>query len=586
MRTFSRLFSVVMILAIFSAPAPALADVNDFSFESFDARYELSLNVNSSNRPEMVVTETLVAVFPEIDQNRGIKRDIPAYSYGDKPGLVQLISVTDETGNPRDFEEARDGNFVSISIKDKDDSYVYGRQTYVIKYRQSWVIANYQSSSGFDEFYWDINGTGWQQRFDSVNATVVLDNALERALVLDKVSCYQGIAGSKSGCKLNSGSSQQLVFEAKSLAVGENLTVSIPFMPGVANTEGPRVDGTPAWLVFFVSAGVLFAILIWAVGYRRLVIKNEGKKSFVVPQYQPADEPGLVASSILAKKTRHLLRALIVNLAIRGEVELEPVVRNEGDFLIRRTKLASNGDRLLEGVGLLKAGDEFSFGASSAEGTGPDLGLVVSQLISDKSSELIRAGYFRKRALGVPAMVFALSVIVFVVWTLVALSLDAETAAGFTIWPIITLLPFAGIYWLLLSKRALSAKGSEVLTYLKGLEMYIELAESDRLAFLQSPKGASLKPSEFQGGQTLKLYERVLPWAILLGLQKEWSAVLAVQSQQAGAPITFASGALLASNLSGLDAALTASLASSASGGSGGSGSSGGGGGGGGGSGI
>jgi len=188
--------------------------------------------------------------------------------------------------------------------------------------------------------------------------------------------------------------------------------------------------------------------------------------------------------------------------------------------------------------------------------------------------------------LGVPAIVFGLAVIVFAAWVFFALVLDAETAAGFTIWPILTLVPFSGIYWLLLSKRALSAKGSEVLTYLKGLEMYIELAESDRLAFLQSPKGASLKASEFGGKQVLKLYERVLPWAILLGLQKEWSAVLAVHSEQSGVPLTIAGGTIWATNLSGLDAALTASLASSESGGSGGSGSSGGGGGGGGGSGI
>jgi len=586
MRTFSRLFAAVMFFVLFSTPAAALADVDDFSFESFDARYELSLNVDANNRPEMLVTETLVAVFPEIDQNRGIKRDIPAYSYGDKPGLVELLSVTDEDGKPREFEETRDGEFVSVAIKAKDDSYVHGRQTYVIRYRQSWVIANYQSTSGFDEFYWDTNGTGWQQSFDSVTATVVLDQTLKSALVLDKVACYQGRAGSKTDCNPSSVTTEQMGFSAKSLAPGENLTVSIPFLAGVANTEGPQVQGTPSWFANLASAGVLLAILIWAGFYRIYVIKPEGKKSFVVPQYQPAEEPGLVATAIIAKKTRHLLRALIVNLAIRGEIELEPVASSEADYLIRRTALASAGDQLLEGLGLLKSGDEFSFGENSQQAAGPELRLVESKLVSAKSAELIKAGYFRKRALGVPAIVFGLAVIVFAAWVFFALVLDAETAAGFTIWPILTLVPFSGIYWLLLSKRALSAKGSEVLTYLKGLEMYIELAESDRLAFLQSPKGASLKASEFGGKQVLKLYERVLPWAILLGLQKEWSAVLAVHSEQSGVPLTIAGGTIWATNLSGLDAALTASLASSESGGSGGSGSSGGGGGGGGGSGI
>src|SRR6187399_2219239 len=48
------------------------AGVDDFTFESFDAVYELSRG--DDGRSQVRTTETLVAVFPDYDQNRGIKR--------------------------------------------------------------------------------------------------------------------------------------------------------------------------------------------------------------------------------------------------------------------------------------------------------------------------------------------------------------------------------------------------------------------------------------------------------------------------------------------------------------------------------
>jgi uncharacterized membrane protein YgcG len=183
-------------------------------------------------------------------------------------------------------------------------------------------------------------------------------------------------------------------------------------------------------------------------------------------------------------------------------------------------------------------------------------------------------------------MVFAGSLAVFVTWIVATVSLDSQTDAGYTLAPILSLIPFAAIYWLLLSKRALSAKGVEVVNYLSGLELYIKLAESDRLAFLQSPKGASLTESELAGKKVLKLYEDVLPWAILLGLQKEWSALLLNQHQQQNVASNLAVNALIVSNLSNFGSAVSSSLSVSDSGGSSGGGSSGGGSGGGGGGGI
>ena len=109
---------------------------------------------------------------------------------------------------------------------------------------------------------------------------------------------------------------------------------------------------------------------------------------------------------------------------------------------------------------------------------------------------------------------------------------------------------------------------------------------------LQSPEGAA-KVGVVDGTDEKKLvtlYERVLPYAILFGQEKEWSKQLGRYYEQSGSAPDWYSGtgafnaALFASNMSNFSSsAASVSGFSSSSGGSSGGGFSGGGGGGGGG---
>ena len=53
--------------------------------------------------------------------------------------------------------------------------------------------------------------------------------------------------------------------------------------------------------------------------------------------------------------------------------------------------------------------------------------------------------------------------------------------------------------------------------YLEGLELYINMAEADRLKFLQSVEGA-----DTSNAGIVKLYEKLLPWASLFGAEESW----------------------------------------------------------------
>lgn len=582
-----------LFLALVLTPlSPSAADVNDFSFESFDATYEISVNEEEDKRSEMVVTETLVANFPMIEQNRGIRRSIPLISYQRFPGLIEVVSVTDETGKARDYEKSTDGEFVHLAIKSKDDSYVFGKQTYVIKYKQNWVIASFESggSEEVPEFYWDINGNGWLQSFGRVSATVILDSVLSQNVVSDSVRCYEGALGSSDSCKLSQLSENTYVFTSSALKAGETQTIAIGFSPGVVNADGPKAVDSPNFPWFLITLFMLIAIMIWAIFYRVTQLRNLGKASIIIPQYQPPKSPDLAVSALIARKSVHLNQASVIELAIQKLIEIEQAVdSNKDSFILRRTSLqATNPNQidLLSALGLTSPGTEvnLSSGMDAAEQAALAKRLIL--LKSKIAKQVNSGGYFKKRALGIPALVFVGTVATYIAHTLFALGLAADSTYDVSAIPIMLGLPYLVTYWLILSKRVMTAKGVEVDAYLKGMKMYIELAEKDRLDFLQSPKGAGLKPSEIEGRTVVKLYEEVLPWAILLGLHNQWNAVLNNLYVKDSAPVWFVGAPVFSESFSSLDRILAQSLSVDSSGGSSGGGSAGGGSGGGGGGGI
>ena len=160
-----------------AAPAAASAptDANDFSFDSFTVDYEL--NRAADGHATLRTVETIVADFPAEDQNRGIVRAIPN-EYRGADLDVSVVGVTDESGTPVPYETSSQDGFTELALG--TDDFVHGRTTYVLEYTQRDVIGGF-ADTGADEFYWDVNGTGWGQEFGSLTARLHLDAALAEA---------------------------------------------------------------------------------------------------------------------------------------------------------------------------------------------------------------------------------------------------------------------------------------------------------------------------------------------------------------------------------------------------------------------
>jgi uncharacterized membrane protein YgcG len=88
----------------------------------------------------------------------------------------------------------------------------------------------------------------------------------------------------------------------------------------------------------------------------------------------------------------------------------------------------------------------------------------------------------------------------------------------------------------------LSPQGASTIDYLLGMRMYLNLAEKERFAVLQSATGAE-RIDVGDGRQLIKLYEKLLPWAVIWGIEESWARELEVQLEQTGQQLDWYAGA-------------------------------------------
>ena len=588
----SRLARILAVLTLAAAPvlltaSSASADTDDFTIESFTADYYLDRD--DGGRSTLRTVETIVAVFPEFDQNHGIIRHL-VDDYQGHPTNIDVESVTDENGNDLPYESESDDTFLSLQIGD-GDVYVHGATTYVITYTSHNVTLFNETH---EEFYWDTNGTGWPQRVDTLTARFHIADALTAALNGD-VACYQGTQGADGSCEATA-TDDGFEVTATELGAFENVTVAIGFEPGTFVPRDSSATGTPIFYIEIAATVVALLIALQSLVRRATVFANGRGRPTIVAEYLPPKNASVLEAALVTGRRKKAVAAQLISMAVAHNIRIieSPAT---GFF-------AAGNDYTLELLsvdGLTS--DEAAlarvfFGNGLAVGTQYTIsktdtvvGKGTYDLIQSIDGALDSRGWLKPISAAkrfFPAAFVILATVLGFVMMVVMIDDERGGMLPFLIWipaVVATIVTFAVI-----ARRVLSEKGAELRDYLKGLLLYIQVAETDRLRMLQSPEGAERTPVDTNDrAAVLKLYERVLPYAVLFDEEKRWAKVLGEFYDQA--PPDWYSGtgvfttAAFASSIGSISttAASAYSGFSSSSGGSGGGGSSGGGGGGGGG---
>ena len=568
-------------LLVGSGQAAFAAQADNFTITKFDAEY--SLGRDSENRSTLAATWRITAQFLP-NQNRGIA-PIFVKKYDNHPTNFSLQSVTDEQGKTLEYNW--NGDELRIG---KKDVYVQGEKTYVIKFTQRDVTRHYDNT-GRDEFYWDVIGNEWRVPMENVRVSVKLDESLQAARA-GEAFCYVGAHGSTKRCNI-SGDKGEIVTNVSRLNRREGITMAVGFnsgtFTGYQETLGEKLIKIWATVQTIVSslAVILMLLLVWR--YRRLFGRYRELKP-IPPEYLPPKQASVMTSAYILKNYEALAVkgsakvAQLLDLAVRHYIKLYEVrkasflrsaqyeieivkdlkeLRPEESEVVRDmfgSSMPKPGQRL----NLKKLQNNLSY-ASRTRDDDTNLKNLVRGKYGLCEQKPVNKQIVQKWAL----WVFVISVLLLSPMLLIV----------------------AGIVFALSFGWSLTDEGLALRRYLAGLKMYIGVAEAERLQILQSPEGAEkVKVDATDEKQLVKLYERVLPYAVLFGQEKEWSKQLGRYYEQVGEQPDWYSGqgafnaAAFAAGMNSLSSvASSASDYSSTSGGSTGGGFTGGGGGGGGG---
>jgi uncharacterized membrane protein YgcG len=528
---------LALVAGVVLVAAPASADVEDFEFESMSVEYSLSRDADGTAR--LHVVETLVAMFPEFDQNRGILRDIPTNDRRVDFG-VDVLSVTDGDGDAVPFEESRwtdyEGTeFVSLALG--TDEFVHGRTTYVIEWTAHDVVRTFDSGQ---EFYWDVNGTGWSQPFGAVSATLQLSPEL-RAAATGQTDCFFGYDGSDEPCAITA-TGDGVAVEPLALDPYQNVSFVVGFEPGTFR-EGTPVDQTWPFVVLpWILLGVLAGAGLLAALLRRFVWRHAPGRAIIVPEYEGPEDLGVMRAAHLVGRPSAALPAQIVKLAVDDVVRLvedpeEPPHRQfRLDLLDRSAAVHAPDDLALKKLFEKKTKDGASL---PLDRKNRKLGDRVASLVTQAGTTLRPQFLDRGERSVLRRLIFwpAFAVLVSAVMLLVLCGIEDVGSLLLSIGIPVAILGSFIVMGFSGKPERRTAAGTAAYEQLLGLRDYLQLAEADRLRVLQSPAGAvrtRIDPNDTAA--VVKLYERLLPWAIVWGVEKEWAAQLAAHYDETTVP--------------------------------------------------
>lgn len=581
------LVGALLIVATGLGASPARADVDDFAFESLDVEYQLGRTEEGMST--VTVVETFVAVFPEYDQNRGMRRTIPD-SYQGAPLNPRFVSITDENGAPRNAEvESDDGSYI---ITSRAADYVHGRQTYVFTYTLE-NVTRFFADTDSDEFYWDVNGTDWPQSFGRVTARVTMPDELSDART-GQQACYAGYQDSTSQACTITDAGGGAEASAGPLEPYQTLTIAIGFDADTFTEFDSSYLASPwGWLQGAAALLGLGGAVTLAAVARRRHLRDEPGRPVIIAEYTPPREVDALESAVLLGLSTKAIPAEVLEQAVTGSIRIEEGHRKLFGgvklkaVLVDPSRADGDGRMLLEGLFPHAApGEEFEFGRTDTR-----FSSAAQRILKAANKELVARGL--RRPVPGRVRVWPLLVAILAAVLVFLLGFGAMSAFVAPLVPIV-LIVAAGLTVFLVvgivAHKPLTAAGAEVRDHLAGLKQFIEWAEADRIRMLQSPQGAERVPVDVSDPRVkLELYEVLLPYAVVFGQEKEWARELAVLYGDDNSPGWYSgssgfNAAAFSAGISNLSSSTASS--SSTSGGSSGGGSAGGGGGGGGGGGV
>jgi predicted membrane protein DUF2207 len=520
-RGFIVFVAAMLTMAVFAPAQVAHADVNDFTVTSFTADDTLD---RADAQGELRIVEHINVDFT--NYNHGILRAIPN-SYKGHRLQLHVNKVSSDSNAPARYTTYQSGGNTVLKIGDPNRT-VTGQQEYTLDYTVRNVISFY---GDHDELYWDINGDQWDQPFEVVSLRLHLPAGLQ--LAFHDPLCYTGSFGDAShNCEIYQNRPHVLATQTfAELSAGQTLSVAVGFQRGYFHpsrwyeTAGEYSRGAIEFAVPFVLIAGLAAVYWWRRG------RDPKGTGIIVPEYEPPDglRPIEVGTLIDFRTDNKDITATIIDLAVRGYIRIIqrkvpspiPLVKDKQTYVLelRKTdlsRLTGNERELLSAI----------FPVTDKVGETVDLDMLKNQLATSAvglrksvTKELIASGYIKPMPrLGLQAgslrpMIFGSIWVALIV--IGAIHASGSAGAGAIAGLLVALLFLA-----FMSSR--TQKGVTTKEHIQGLKLFLKVTETQRLKMLQSPNAPYAAKTQAPE-RTVDLFEKLLPYAMVLGVENEWA---------------------------------------------------------------
>jgi hypothetical protein len=501
--TVPMLLTVVALFAsAFAAPAPASA--RTLKIEKFSA--EIFVQPDAS----LDVTETIDANF--IGVWHGIYRTIPV-EYVTPQGFnyslfVKLEGVTDAAGQPLKVESSRQGHYLKwkIYIDDATDADRTIHLHYVVRNGLKFF-------EDHDELYWNVTGDEWDEAIGDASAQIMLPAGVTGI----RTNVFTGSFGSRAqNAEASTSDSTVEVSTSSPLAFHEGLTVAVAFdkgfvkEPGAGDAIAQFFDSN--WPLFFPVLVCFFMFWLW------LARGRDPRVGPVAVQYAPPEgmTPAEAGTLVDENAAMRDITATIVDMAVRGYLVIEEKEKSGIMGLLHAKEYVFHMKIGPNDWGSLKAHERILLGGIFSNGGLPDVELSSLQnrfyrtLPSIKDGifdALMQNGYFQHRPdyvrNGYVVGGIVTGVLLFVMGNALAINMGMAPTA-FLVAAIFSAGIIAGFGWFM---PARTANGAKALAGVLGFEDFLTHVESDHMNRIS---------------QTPETFEKFLPFAMALGVEKKW----------------------------------------------------------------
>lgn len=493
------IFLAILVCLFFPPAVRAAEKINKF---------EVLLKINPDASLE--VSEKIYYDFGR-ESRHGIYRDLP-YKYNNKQGSFKLrltdFHVSDEAGRPYSFKVSNSAGNKRIKIGDPD-KLVSGEKIYRIDYKVKRALGFFPSH---DELYWNVTGNNWQVKIEQVLARAVLPARVRLNNL--QTSCFFGFVSSQASCQnilFNSENNQAdtVAFRQNNLEAGEGLTIVFGWPKAIVSPPS-RLSQLKETLkdniiILFPLAILLAMLYVWFSRGR-----DPGGRGTIIAQYDVPDglSPAEVGTIIDEQADALDISANIISLAERGflkitQLEERGIFMNKNDYRLDKLKSEIEIKEKFEKQlfnSLFKERVETVKLSELKNNFYKDLKIIKDSVYQTT----VAKGYFFKNPQKIRNFYFIAGILI------VFFGLFGVAAWG-VIGAISIIASGAIVIIFSFFMPARTTLGVSTKEHILGLKQYLAVAEKDRLDFHNAPE------------KNPEVFEKFLPYAIVLRVEKEWA---------------------------------------------------------------